>query len=378
MYDMILKGCRLFDGDKFEKGATDIAILDGIIAKIGSLDGERARKIISCAGKTVTPGLVDCHTHISPISSIGADVWRTQLPYGVTAIGEAGGAGCNAVDGLAPIIRNFPVRTRLYLNVCSFGLASLFSHPEDIDPKKFDINKIRAIFKKYPELICGLKIRMGKECSQGYGKEPLERAAALARELGTHLCVHISNPEFPTGELCELLSAGDIVTHTYQSRGNGIFIDGELDTRVTAARERGVLFDVGDSDYHFDFEVFEKALEQGFAPDLISSDITRVSAFANGLFALPAVIAKCVSLGMSEEDALRAVTLTPARVLGLDTGRIAEGAVADIAVFDIRENYGELCDCKKRRINAKYFPVPMLTLYGGEIAWRSLDFRTDI
>ncbi|MBR6742517.1 MAG: amidohydrolase family protein, partial [Clostridia bacterium] len=150
------------------------------------------------------------------------------------------------------------------------------------------------------------------------------------------------------------------------------------DTRVTAARERGVLFDVGDSDYHFDFEVFEKALEQGFAPDLISSDITRVSAFANGLFALPAVIAKCVSLGMNEVDALRAVTLTPARVLGLDTGRIAEGAVADIAVFDIRENYGELYDCKKRRINAKYFPVPMLTLYGGEIAWRSLDFRTDI
>ena len=49
-----------------------------------------------------------------------------------------------------------------------------------------------------------------------------------------------------------------------------------------------------------------------------------------------------------------------------------------LRLFDIRENYGELCDCKKRRINAKYFPVPMLTVYGGEIAWRSLDFRTDI
>lgn len=378
MYDMILKGCRLFNGDKFADKETDVAILDGVIAKTGRLDGERARKVIDCAGKTVTPGLVDCHTHISPISSIGADVWRTQLPYGVTAIGEAGGAGCNAVDGLAPIIRNFPVRTKLYLNVCSFGLQSLFSHPEDIDPKKFDVNKIKAIFKKYPELICGLKIRMGRECSQDFGKEPLERAAALARELNTHLCVHISNPEFPTGELCELLAKGDIVTHTYQSRGNGIFIDGELDSRVVAARARGVLFDIGDSDYHFDFEVFEKALEQGFAPDLISSDITRVSAFANGLFALPTVIAKCVSLGMNEEDALRAVTFTPAKALGLSVGKIEEGAVADISVFEIKENFGELCDCKKRKISAKYFPVPMLTVYGGEIAWRSLNFRSDI
>ena len=124
--------------------------------------------------------------------------------------------------------------------------------------------------------------------------------------------------------------------------------------------------------------MFEKALERGFAPDLISSDITRVSAFANGLFALPTVIAKCVSLGMNEEDALRAVTLTPAKVLGLSVGKIEEGAVADISVFEIRENYGELCDCKKRKISAKYFPVPMLTVYGGEIAWRSLDFRSDI
>ena len=34
MYDIILKGCRLFNGDKFADKETDVAILDGVIQAV--------------------------------------------------------------------------------------------------------------------------------------------------------------------------------------------------------------------------------------------------------------------------------------------------------------------------------------------------------
>ncbi|MBQ2732891.1 MAG: amidohydrolase family protein [Clostridia bacterium] len=375
MYDIILKGCRLFDGERFYNEPTDIAIERGRIAKIGTVSDCKAEFVRDCTGMTVTPGLIDAHAHFAPFAGIGVDPHLACLPFGVTAVLDAGSVGCNTVDSVAGAMYTAPVETRLFMNVCSSGLNSLRSYPEDIDPAKFDRAKIERMFDKYPDKLCGLKIRMGKECSLHYGKEPLKAALELAHGIGVPLCTHVSNPDFPAGELAEMMGEGDIFTHTYQGRGNTILDGDKIDIRILRARERGVIFDVGDACFHLDFEVFSTALATGFAPDLIGSDITDKGVFHHGVFALPMTLSKLVSMGMNEADVLRTATSKAADTLGFKGGRIAEGRAADIAVFRAKHNCGTFKDGKGHIIDASYYLVPQLTVKNGSVAWCNIEFR---
>ena len=75
-------------------------------------------------------------------------------------------------------------------------------------------------------------------------------------------------------------------------------------------------------------------------PDVISTDLT-VDKFNMPPYAknLPLVISKYLALGVSLNDIIRAVTETPAKLMGMEEqiGTLKAGAVADIAVFDLKE-----------------------------------------
>ncbi len=63
-YEIIIKGCLIFDGSLNQPFMGDIAIKDGRIAKIaGSIKGN-ATKVIKANGLAVTPGFIDLHTHV--------------------------------------------------------------------------------------------------------------------------------------------------------------------------------------------------------------------------------------------------------------------------------------------------------------------------
>jgi N-acyl-D-amino-acid deacylase len=84
MYDLIIRGGTLIDGKGTDRYAADIAIKDGKIAKIGSIDSS-AKKEINAEGKLVTPGWVDIHTHYD-----GQATWDPILApsswHGVTTV----------------------------------------------------------------------------------------------------------------------------------------------------------------------------------------------------------------------------------------------------------------------------------------------------
>ena len=379
MYDIILKNCRLFNGESFETSPCDIAISKGRIAAIGTTEGETAKNTVDCTGTTVTPGLIDFHTHLFPLSGIGIDPSVSCIPFGVTAAADAGSAGCNTFECSISSLRSMPIKTKCFLNMCSSGLFSMRTNPEDIDPDKFDIAGIERLFEKYPEILIGLKLRMGRECSRHYGKAPMKKAAETAHSLGVPLCVHISDPAYPAGELAEILDSGDIVTHTYQGRSNTILTeDNTIDPRILKARERGVLFDVGDACIHLNFNVFRTALSHGFLPDAVGSDITNTGTFHPGVFALPLVLSKLVTMGMDEAAVLKASTSRAADLLGFEGGRIAIGKPADIAVFKIVNNAGTFTDFAKNTINADYLLSPRMTVLNGNIVWRNIEFRANI
>ena len=62
-YDIIIKGGTVVDGTRVPRYMSDIAIKDGIIAKIGGFVGSTADKVLDAKGLIVAPGFIDLHTH---------------------------------------------------------------------------------------------------------------------------------------------------------------------------------------------------------------------------------------------------------------------------------------------------------------------------
>ncbi len=62
MFDLIIRNGRIIDGTGADERTGDIAIKDGRIAAIGTVDGQ-ARETIDATGRVVSPGFVDVHTH---------------------------------------------------------------------------------------------------------------------------------------------------------------------------------------------------------------------------------------------------------------------------------------------------------------------------
>ncbi len=84
MHDLIIKNGTIINGSGKERFTADIAIDGNKISKIGNITGD-ATRIIDAAGKLVTPGWVDIHTHYD-----GQATWDPILApsswHGVTTV----------------------------------------------------------------------------------------------------------------------------------------------------------------------------------------------------------------------------------------------------------------------------------------------------
>lgn len=144
------------------------------------------------------------------------------------------------------------------------------------------------------------------------------------------------------------------------------------------ARSRGVLFDTANGRKNFSARVAQAALAAGFAPDIISSDVTRKTLFSDFVFSLPFVMMKYLRLGMDFEAVLAACTSTPARWMGMQgkLGTLSPGAFADIAVF--RRERKQAVASKDEHgdtITVDDWLIPQLTVADGKVVYRQIDFQ---
>jgi len=94
-YDLVITGGFVVDGSGAPGRRADVAIKDGRIATIGTIDRTAAKATLDASGLTVAPGFIDVHTHAD-------DVWERPLAenfvrMGVTSI-VAGNCGGSADD----------------------------------------------------------------------------------------------------------------------------------------------------------------------------------------------------------------------------------------------------------------------------------------
>ena len=62
MFDIVFRNAELIDGTGTPARHADVAVQDGKIVRVGSVD-ERGRVEQDCTGLVLAPGFIDAHTH---------------------------------------------------------------------------------------------------------------------------------------------------------------------------------------------------------------------------------------------------------------------------------------------------------------------------
>ena len=293
----------------------------------------------------VTPGLVDIHAHLGDPKLPPAAL----LGDGVTSVVDGGSRGADNVEELVKVVRNAPNRARILLNISRGGLSG---GKELLDLSKADPGAARNAIERNREWVIGIKARLSRSAAGENDLEALRRARMAAEPLKVPIMVHIGNTSSPLPEILALLRPGDIVTHMYAPAPHGMLDEnGRVLIEVKEARRRGVLFDFGSGrNEHWTWDVAERALAQGFAPDTISSDITLPGRTAQVLN-FPNVLSNFLALGMPVEQVIARATVNAARAFpefrGYGTLRV--GAAADLAVLELRDGDFEFVDNYKTR-----------------------------
>ena len=82
VYDIIIRGGRVYDGTGGKAVDADVAIKDGRIAAIGAISASAGEEI-DAKGQIVTPGFIDIHTHYDGQASWDNQL-RPSIDHGVT------------------------------------------------------------------------------------------------------------------------------------------------------------------------------------------------------------------------------------------------------------------------------------------------------
>ncbi len=351
-YDLVIKGGRVLDPETDTDALLDIAISGSRIVEIkAGIDDSNARRVIEATGKVVTPGLIDLHAHIAGNlrKSVREDLMLLPDAAGVhagcTTVVDGGSIGAYNVAGFIKFIASHAkTRVLAFLNV---GKLGLISNPEVRDSTDLDHDASVAAINGCRDLIRGVKFRM---VSPGVSRLGIDLALAgksIATEAQVPVMVHVGDivEDHPVaGELTprlltDVLSGGDIVTHTFSFHVGALLDGNKLLPEAWEAREKGVIFDVGIGKMNFSFDSAKRVLDQGFMPDTLSSDLTSMSQFAGPTHSLMECMGKVMSLGLSLEDVVRMTTAAPAKALGLadEIGSLIAGRVADISILEVIE-----------------------------------------
>lgn len=377
-YEMLIKGGHVIDPKNNIDNVMDVAIADGKIARVAAdIPESSAEKVVNAQGLYVTPGLIDLHSHnfhgTEPDAYLSNSF--TALPpdgfsfrVGVTTIVDVGGAGWkNFPTFKEQTIDRSKTRVLSFLNIVGSGMKG---GPFEQNLNDMDAKMTAMVAQRHPEIV-GIKVAH----YAGPEWDPVERAVEAGKIAGIPVMIDFGGhipPLSLEALLMEKLRPGDIFTHTFAHVPGRIpVVDerGKVRPYVWEAQKRGVIFDVGHGGGSFLFRQAIPALKEGFRPNTISTDLHTGSMNA-GMKSQINVMSKFINMGMPMAEVIAASTWNSAKVLQReDLGHLSEGAVADVAVINLKEGNFGFVDSGGYRMDGKQTLECELTLREGEVVW---------
>lgn len=339
---LVIRGGRVIDPATATDRIADLVIIDGRIAGIG-LAPPLGAATVEAVGAIVTPGLIDLHTHVYwGGTSLGVDPDGYALKSACTTLVDAGSAGPGNFAGFAKhLIAPAFCRVLAYLHVSFAGIYAFASGVrvgESDNMRLLAAREAALVARANPETVIGIKVRLGAHASGPSGIMPLDVALDVADDTGLPLMVHIDHPPPSYGEVVARLRGGDVLTHCFRPFPNApMHGDGRVRAEILAARDRGVIFDIGHGQGSFSWRSARAMQAQGFRPDVISSDVHALCIDGPAHDNLR-VMTKFLALGWSLPEVVEAASVAPARALRRpDLGSLRPGAIADVSVFRVTE-----------------------------------------
>lgn len=387
---LLIKNGKVYTMANGVLDSADILVKSGKIAMIAKdIEATSDMQVVDAMGKLVFPGFIDAHTHMG--------LWEDGMGFeGADGNEETDPVTphLRAIDGINPMDRNFK-------EALEGGITTVATGPGSANVMGGQFVVVKAVGDRIDDMIikdpAGFKIAFGENPKSVYGKDdraPQTRMAiaALIREtLKKAVNYHedmqdyvsdedVDRPEYDIklDALIPLLEKkAPLKAHAH--RADDIFtairIAKEFDLELTLDHcteghlianhiaKEGYPALVGPSLCerskielkNLDFKTAAVLSNAGVQVALITDHPVVPIQY------LPLCAALAIKAGMEEQKALEAITINPARILGLSEkiGSIEEGKDADIVIWD-----GHPLDVKS---------VVSMTIVDGSIVYNSAE-----
>ena len=378
--DLLLKSGHVIDPKNNIDAILDVAISNNKIYLVAKdIAADKAKKVVNVAGLYVTPGLIDMHVHVflgNDLDAYIANGPTSVMPdgftfrAGVTTVVDAGSSGW----------RNFPLfkkqtidkaqtRVLALLNIVGHGMVSRFQEQDlsDMSPQM----TADMITKLYPDFLVGIK------SAHFWGEfEQVDRAVEAGNLAKVPVMVDFGEHDPPNSIealFMKHLRPGDMFTHTYsygpKQRQTVVDENGKVKPFVFEAQKRGIIFDVGHGGGAFSWRQAVPAIQQGFKPNVISSDL-HTQSMNGGMKDFTNLMSKFMAMGMTLHEVIQRTTVAPAEAIHRsDLGHLSVGSEADVTVLNLKSGSFGYTDVRETKLMGSKKLEAELTIRAGKIVW---------
>ena len=374
-HSLLVKGGHVIDPSQGLSSARDIAVDGSRIARVApSIPEGDALHVIDATGRIVTPGWIDIHVHVyDGVAPLGIPADPNCIAKGVTTAIDAGSAGAHTFPGLRKYVINVSdTRILALLNISVVGQSTLSQdNPwgELLDLRYANAALAAKTIHRHRDVIVGVKVRLTRNIAGEHDLEVLRRAREAADAARLPVMVHIGGSHSALRDILKLVKPGDVITHSFPpGRRRDPRRPGPNTRR--GSRERLVRRAPRHRPRCRKLLLRHSGEGNGAGP-APRHDLERRPSVQHPrpVFDLATTVSKFLHLGLTLEDAIRRVTLNPARTFGAigQLGTLREGAEADIAIFSLRQGEFRLTDAHGQTRTGRRMLRPVATVKSGRL-----------
>lgn len=336
MFDLLIKGGHTARGERLDLGVTG----SKIVAAEPRIEARAEKVLLLGEDDIVSAGWIDGHVHCFEDLTLYHDrPDEVGVRRGVTTVVDAGSAGADTMARFHELASAAVTNVYALVNIARTGIVA---QDELFDLSRVDGDAVRRTLRDFPDFVVGIKARMSASVVGPNGAEPLRLAKQIQGACdGVPLMVHTgSNPPL-LSETIALLGEGDILTHCYNGKPNGVLdpATGHVADFVWEGYRRGVRLDVGHGTESFSLPVARTAFAEGLVAQTVSTDLCSRNRLGGPVYDLATTMEKMLLVGYDLASVVDAVTVEPARALGLSgKGVLSAGSDADVTVFRVTED----------------------------------------